>query len=366
MDKNPNSAPKEEPQPPKTEPKTELQPPKVEKKEDLVPPPAPIPPSEPAKEPIALAGKRESPETAPAPALAGKREFPETAPPAPVPQMPFMPNVVVEEAKAPAIAALLAQFQEEIKASAAAAAAATAPPPVSVVSVNAELFIGNLPFAATEQELRTFFEPYGKVVSTKLVQKDGRPAGCGFVQFSSAQDAARAKESANGQYMNGRPIVVRYSSDPIPEFAAKQSIGAAKGSSTFEGTTIFVGNLSYQSSRESIEAFFSRCGKVKEVRMAYDMTGRPKGFAHVEFERPEAVQEAMKLYGQELDGRTLRIDVSVGRFEKSGGGRGRGRGRDFGSGRGGSIGVDFGGRGGRGGYTNDFSKYFQDKRPKYE
>jgi nucleolin len=85
-------------------------------------------------------------------------------------------------------------------------------------------------------------------------------------------------------------------------------------------------------------------------------TQRPKGFAHVEFETAEGAQEALKLNGQELDGRGLRLDLS----SSSGGGSRGGRG-GFGGGRGGRGGFGgfggggFGGgrggdRGGRGGF----------------
>jgi nucleolin len=39
-------------------------------------------------------------------------------------------------------------------------------------------------------------------------------------------------------------------------------------------------------------------------------TGRPRGFAHVEFVDPASATEAMKLAGQEIDGRAIRLDLS--------------------------------------------------------
>lgn len=80
--------------------------------------------------------------------------------------------------------------------------------------------------------------------------------------------------------------------------------------------------------------------------------GRPRGFAHVEFETHEMAKEAMKLAGKSLDGREVRLDLS--QSKKRDGGFGGGRGGGFGGGRGGSFGGGRGGgfgggRGGRGG-----------------
>ena len=46
------------------------------------------------------------------------------------------------------------------------------------------------------------------------------------------------------------------------------------------------------------------------MRIAQDEDGRPRGFAHVEFGSNAEAQEAMKLAGQELDGRAVRLDLS--------------------------------------------------------
>lgn len=85
--------------------------------------------------------------------------------------------------------------------------------------------------------------------------------------------------------------------------------------------------------------------------------GRPKGFAHIEFESHDAAKSALDLNGSDLDGRALRLDLSSGsRGGGSGFGGGRGRSGDRGGFRGGRGGFgdrgfgDRGGRGGRGGF----------------
>lgn len=87
--------------------------------------------------------------------------------------------------------------------------------------------------------------------------------------------------------------------------------------------------------------------------------GNPKGFCHVEFNSHEDAKRALdQLAGQYLDGRAVRLDLSVPRAAGGGdrGGRGGGRGGRGGFGdRGGrGRGGDRGGRGGRGGSRGSF------------
>ena len=70
-----------------------------------------------------------------------------------------------------------------------------------------KIYVGNLPWSATESELRDFFSPYGDVVSVSIVmdRETGRSRGFAFVEMPDA-DALNAIAESNGQSMNGRPL----------------------------------------------------------------------------------------------------------------------------------------------------------------
>jgi RNA recognition motif-containing protein len=74
----------------------------------------------------------------------------------------------------------------------------------------AKLFVGNLPFRASEAELRELFSESGTVVSAKIVTDvhTGRSRGFGFVEMASAEAAARAVEQLNGKLYMERPLTV--------------------------------------------------------------------------------------------------------------------------------------------------------------
>lgn len=114
-----------------------------------------------------------------------------------------------------------------------------------------------------------------------------------------------------------------------------------------QGTKLYVGNLNYNTSEDSLRDAFGADGRsVQDVKIITDReTGQPRGFAFVEMGSPEDAQQAIDaMHGQDLDGRTLTVNEA--RERPAGGGGGGG----FGGGRGGrSGGGDRGGRGGGGG-----------------
>jgi RNA recognition motif-containing protein len=72
-----------------------------------------------------------------------------------------------------------------------------------------KLYVGNLPFTATEGAVRDLFTPHGTVEKLSLIsdRDTGRARGFGFVEMSSA-DASRAMLALNGQDFDGRPLKI--------------------------------------------------------------------------------------------------------------------------------------------------------------
>jgi RNA recognition motif-containing protein len=86
-----------------------------------------------------------------------------------------------------------------------------------------KLFIGNLPFSATEQSVRALFEPHGAIESLALIndRDTGRPRGFGFIEMSNA-DASKAMQALNGKDFEGRALKVN-------EAQAKERSGGGGG-----------------------------------------------------------------------------------------------------------------------------------------
>lgn len=77
-----------------------------------------------------------------------------------------------------------------------------------------KIYVGNLPFTATEDGVRTLFAQHGVVDSVSLItdRETGNPRGFGFVEMPRS-DAARAIQNLNGQDMGGRALKVNEAQD---------------------------------------------------------------------------------------------------------------------------------------------------------
>jgi cold-inducible RNA-binding protein len=112
-------------------------------------------------------------------------------------------------------------------------------------------------------------------------------------------------------------------------------------------TNIFVGNLSYQTTQDDLQAAFANYGAVERVNIVTDRdTGQPRGFAFVEMtDKREAETAIAQLNGAELNGRAMNVNEARPKPTGGGGGGGYGGNRG-GSGGGGNRGGGGGGRGG--------------------
>ena len=72
------------------------------------------------------------------------------------------------------------------------------------------IYVGNVPYAATEKDLEELFSEYGPVATATIIRdrQDGRSKGFGFVEMGNQEDGERAIETLNGQKMMGRPLKV--------------------------------------------------------------------------------------------------------------------------------------------------------------
>eukprot|EP00585_Thalassiosira_rotula_P012488 CAMPEP_0196131910 /NCGR_PEP_ID=MMETSP0910-20130528/1720_1 /TAXON_ID=49265 /ORGANISM="Thalassiosira rotula, Strain GSO102" /LENGTH=298 /DNA_ID=CAMNT_0041391427 /DNA_START=88 /DNA_END=980 /DNA_ORIENTATION=+ len=227
-----------------------------------------------------------------------------------------------------------------------------------------KLYVGNLDYATDEPRLREVFGAFGTVNDVFLPMERGtsRPRGFGFVTLGSRGSAEDAISKMDQSQLDGRTIRVN-ESKPRGEGPADMARGGGPGGpkglgpggfGTFnpqgrDEVKLYVGNLSFETTEESVRGMFEQYGPVSDCFLPTDRdSGRVRGFAFVTMPAKEAEGACNKVNGQELDGRTLRVNEAQ---PKGGGGGGRGRGGgDFGGGGGYNGGGGYGG--GRGGYDD--------------
>ncbi len=76
--------------------------------------------------------------------------------------------------------------------------------------MGSKLYVGGLPYAATESQLSTLFSAHGTVESARVITDKftGQSRGFGFVEMSSAEEANSAIVALNGSQMDGRQLTV--------------------------------------------------------------------------------------------------------------------------------------------------------------
>src|SRR5690242_12813888 len=76
--------------------------------------------------------------------------------------------------------------------------------------VNTKIFVGNLSFNITENDLQNAFAAHGTVTETNVMmdRTTGRPRGFGFITMSTPEEAQKAIDSLNGSTLDGRALTV--------------------------------------------------------------------------------------------------------------------------------------------------------------
>ncbi|OQE37138.1 hypothetical protein PENCOP_c010G04664 [Penicillium coprophilum] len=167
------------------------------------------------------------------------------------------------------------------------------------------IWIGNLSFAVTSEELRMFFTVNSDISESAITrihlpkgpERFGRSQNKGFayVDFKdkkSLQEAIGLSE----QLMAGRRVLIKdaNSYEGRPEKSETQENAAAKSGHP-PSKRVFVGNLSFDVTKENLEENFAKCGTVTNVHMAtFQDSGKCKGYAWVEFEELAAAEAAVR------------------------------------------------------------------------
>lgn len=96
------------------------------------------------------------------------------------------------------------------------------------------IYVGNLPFSASEEDVRQLFAAHGEVISVSLPndRDTGRPRGFGFVEMSN-EDADKAIEALDGKSLGGRALRVSHARER--DAAPRRDYGGGGGRGGYGG-----------------------------------------------------------------------------------------------------------------------------------
>lgn len=98
--------------------------------------------------------------------------------------------------------------------------------------MGSKIYVGGLPYSATEQELSSLFAAHGSVESARVITDKftGQSRGFGFVEMSTGEEASKAIAALNGTQMGGRTLTVNEAKPQEP-----RSGGGDRGRGGFGG-----------------------------------------------------------------------------------------------------------------------------------
>jgi multiple RNA-binding domain-containing protein 1 len=165
------------------------------------------------------------------------------------------------------------------------------------------LFVRNLSFATTTDQLAEAFGPQHGFVSaqvkTKLDPKkpgERLSMGFGFVHFRSREDAAAAQKALDGHVLHGHALSVRTSQKSLDAVEEKRREDRAKKIAA-KGTKIVIKNLPFEATKKDVRSLVGKYGQVRVVRMPKKFGNATRGFAFAEFATPIEAGMLMKFSG---------------------------------------------------------------------
>jgi len=201
------------------------------------------------------------------------------------------------------------------------------------------VFVGNLSWDSKWQDLKDHMREAGNVAHVEILEnRDGRSKGCGIVEYEDSAGASRALRDLDGTTLMGRELFVQ------PDErdgggggdGGKRSGGGGTHTRSHHDERdcrVFVGNLSYETSWQTLKDFMRKAGNVARADILEGPDGRSKGCGIVEYEDPRGADRARRELNEgTLGGRTVYVQEDRGPNDGDGGNRGGGGGGGRGGG----------------------------------
>ncbi|KAL5260457.1 hypothetical protein ACHWQZ_G010555 [Mnemiopsis leidyi] len=168
------------------------------------------------------------------------------------------------------------------------------------------VFVSNLSYDATEDDLNETFKHIGSIVDIRLVKSvNNKSRGFGYIEFHTREEVMSALELDRVPVL-GRPCYVSE--------CQEKSLGSKtefKYKNTIENHKLFVNNLPYTTTEAELRDMFGKISDIKSLRMVTTKSGKFKGFAYVEYRDSESAKKAiLELNDTQVGDRKMSVAIS--------------------------------------------------------
>jgi multiple RNA-binding domain-containing protein 1 len=181
--------------------------------------------------------------------------------------------------------------------------------------LSSTLYVKNLNWKTSEENLKTFFESTGLKVRSVRIAKKKDPSnpskmlnmGYGFVEFQRREDAVKAMKTKQNQMLDEHALELK--------FSEKKGVGDHKErkerKELEKSPKLMVRNLAFEANQKELKELFRPFGQLKKIRIPKNFDSKSRGFAFVEFMTPQEASNAMEaLQNSHFYGRHLVIEYA--------------------------------------------------------
>ncbi|CAG8450668.1 5473_t:CDS:10, partial [Scutellospora calospora] len=183
--------------------------------------------------------------------------------------------------------------------------------------VTATLFVKNLNFDTTEEELKKIFKNTSGMKSAKIkIKNDPKnpgkklSMGFGFVEYDNMKNAKNALKAMQGHMLDGHALQLKFSNrglDTVQRKRKEDEITKKKQ----ESTKIIVKNVAFETTKKELKELFGTYGQIKTLRLPKKFDGTSRGFAFIEFLTKRDARNVMEqLQNTHLLGRHLVLEYA--------------------------------------------------------
>ncbi|KAI7852682.1 hypothetical protein BDC45DRAFT_537239 [Circinella umbellata] len=183
------------------------------------------------------------------------------------------------------------------------------------------VWVGNLAFRTTREQITKFFSDCGTVTRLKCPSGNGKNSnnkGFAYVMFATKEEADKAVEKSE-EKIDGRALLIKHSDN----FERKDglTVKEVKKQKNPPCATLFVGNLRFDCTKEKLREAFNECGgQIMNVRLGtFEDSGKCKGFGYVDYETVEDATLAIRASNKHIiDGQKIRVEFGSEQAYKRG------------------------------------------------
>ncbi|CAN1803668.1 RNA-binding protein CP33, chloroplastic [Linum perenne] len=179
------------------------------------------------------------------------------------------------------------------------------------------LYVGNLSYTMTSEELTEIFAEAGRVSGVEIIydRVTDRSRGFGFITMATVEEAKTAIKMFNDSQIGGRRVRVNF--PEVPK-GGENEIVRTRVRRKYQGFIdsphkVYAGNLGWTVTSEVLKQAFAGQPGYLSAKVSYERdTGRSRGFGFVSFETAEDAEAALNtMNGVEVEGRPLRVNTAT-------------------------------------------------------